>query len=107
MTRETKQVIQNYFKTINMTYTELKQWSKTKCSRKASLNRQPIKRNLKLLKKPIKNWNKTDLKNAKKTISFIKRMTKVNPGKPVKNCSGLTKRDISLMNWAFNPYKIG
>ena len=88
---------------VNMTYTELMIWSKNRCSKKASLNREPIKRNLKLLKKNKSKWNLRDVQEAKKTISFISRMKKVKSGEFV--CKNLSKRDISLLNWGFNPYK--
>lgn len=101
---EVSEHYRNYKNTVNMTYSELLKWSKNPCSRKASLNRTPILRNLKLLKKKKSDWNKTDTKNAERTISFIKRMSKSRQGKPVKGCA-LSKRDISLKNWAFDPDK--
>ena len=88
---------------VNMTYTELIIWSRNPCSKKASLNREPIKRNLKLLKKNKSQWDLSDVKEANKTISFISRMRKVKSGETV--CKNLSKRDISLLNWGFNPYK--
>jgi len=92
-----------YKSKVNMTFTELKIWDKNPCSKKASLNRKPIKRNLRLLKKNKSDWNLKDVQDAKKTISFISRMKKVKSGKIV--CKNLSKRDISLLNWGFNPYK--
>ena len=100
---ELDKVFSKYKKVTNMTFTELLVWSKSECSRKASLNRKPINRNLRLLSKPKSQWTTNDIKNANKTISFIARMKKVKKGKEV--CKGMSKRDISLMNWAFNPFK--
>lgn len=98
-----KEIYKQYKDTVNMTYSELLTWSKTECSKKASLNRSPIKRNLVLLKKPFKDWDIKDEINAKRTIGFIKRMIRVPQGNIV--CNGLSKRDIALKNWAFNPKK--
>ena len=50
-----------YKRSVNMTYTELLRWSKNRCSYKASLNRKPINRNLRLLKKPKIQWNSKDI----------------------------------------------
>lgn len=107
MKTDNQKLIDNTYKKykdkVNMTYTELSIWNKNPCSKKASLNREPIKRNLKLLKKNKSKWNLLDVQEAKKTISFISRMTKVKSGDKV--CKNLSKRDISLLNWGFNPYK--
>lgn len=92
-----------YKKNTNMSHSELKKWYKNPCSKKASLNRKPIRRNLRLLKKPKTEWKPKDVKDAKKTISFNRRMRKVKRGKPV--CNKLSKRDISLKNWAYDPNK--
>jgi len=83
-----------------MTYDELLQWSKNPLSHKASLTREPIERNLKLLKKA--NWDDLDEWNAKRTIAFINRMKHVRGGRPVNKHTTLSKRDISLRNWAYN-----
>lgn len=99
---EIKNVYQKYHRSVNMSYSELLQWSRTKCSRKASLDRRPIKRNLKLLGKPLVRWTAADAREANKTIAFIARMKKVNDGEKVEGC-GLSKRDISLKNWSYNP----
>jgi|SRR6056297_97619 len=99
---EINKVYDKYKKKTNMTFTELLIWSKNPASKLASLDRSPIRRNLRLLKKPKSKWNVQDVEDANKTISFISRMKKVKKGKKV---SGkLSKRDISLLNWAYNPY---
>jgi len=57
-----------------MSYSELMNWSKTECSRKASLSRKPIERNLALLSKDKEDWTDKDLTEANKTIAFVARM---------------------------------
>lgn len=102
--KEIDKVYKKYKSKTNMTFRELVIWSKNPMSNKASLNREPIKRNLRLLFKPKENWTALDVRDANKTIAFISRMKKVKSGKTI-GTSKLSKRDISLLNWGFNPYK--
>lgn len=100
---EINKTYDKYKKKTNMTFTELMIWSKNPASKAASLNRQPIYRNLTLLSKPKHNWAMRDMEEANKTISFIARMKKQPAG--ARTRFGMSKRTISLMNWGFNPYK--
>lgn len=93
-----------YNDTVNMTAREFKSWAKNKCSYKASVDRSPVKRNLRLISKNKSEWTKRDVDDAKKVVSFIRRMRKVDAGKLVKGCR-LSKRTISLKNWRYNPNK--
>lgn len=98
------EVYSKYHKLVNMSYSELKAWSETDCSKKASLNRGPINRNLNLLSKKKADWGASEVKSANRTISFISRMKNMEQGEPVSDkCP--SKRDISLKNWAYNPSK--
>lgn len=97
-------IYNRYKDNVNMSYNELLKWSKDPCSKKASLDRGPIKRNLHLLKTPKSQWKKKEEEWAKKTIAFNSRMKEVKAGKPVKGCRK-SKRTISLLNWAYNPNK--
>ena len=98
-----KEVYDKYKRVTNMTYSELFRWSKGRASILASVDRKPIMRNLRLLRKPFKKWTARDEADANKTIAFIARMKKVPRGKQV--VDKYTKRDIALKNWAFNPFK--
>ena len=98
------EVYKKYHDTVNMSYSELEAWSKTECSKKASLDRSPITRNLNLLSKKKADWGANEVKSANRTISFVSRMKNMEQGEPVsKACP--SKRDISLKNWAYNPNK--
>jgi hypothetical protein len=98
------EVYSKYHDTVNMSYSELKAWSETDCSKLASLDRGPINRNLNLLSKNKSDWGADEVKSANKTISFVSRMKNMEQGKPVsEKCP--SKRDISLKNWAYNPNK--
>ena len=98
------EVYAKYHNTVNMSYSELEAWSKTDCSKLASLDRSPITRNLNLLSKKKSEWGATEVKSANKTISFVSRMKNMEQGQPVSDkCP--SKRDISLKNWAYNPKK--
>lgn len=102
MKKELDRVYRKYKKAVNMSCSELKKWADNPCSRKASLSRRPVKRNLRLLCKPKSDWTKKDLRDAKRTISFVSRMKGMPKGEPVsKGCP--SKRDISLKNWAHRP----
>lgn len=98
------EVYSKYHDIVNMSYSELKAWSETECSKLASLDRSPITRNLNLLSKKKSEWGANEVKSANRTISFVSRMKNMEQGEPVsKTCP--SKRDISLKNWAFNPNK--
>jgi hypothetical protein len=98
------EVYSKYHDIVNMSYSELKAWSETNCSKLASLDRSPITRNLNLLSKKKSEWGANEVKSANRTISFVSRMKNMEQGEPVsKTCP--SKRDISLKNWAYNPNK--
>lgn len=104
LTQTIDEVYAKYHDTVNMSYSELEAWSKTECSKKASLDRSPIERNLNLLSKKKSDWGAAEVKSANRTISFVSRMKGAEQGKPVSDgCP--SKRDISLKNWAYNPSK--
>ena len=95
-------VYSRYHQVVNMSASELERWSQSDCSNKASLSRAPIQRNLHLLKTPKEKWGDKEVRWAKRTISFVSRMKAMDRGKPV-SPSCPSKRDISLMNWAYRP----
>lgn len=101
---EKKRIYNLYNLLTNMSYSELLFWFKNNCSKKASIGRAAINRNLRLKRKSFIHWNSLDFKDAKKAISFLKRHKGQPSGKLVKGCS-LSKRTIALMNWAYNPNK--
>lgn len=104
LTEIVDEVYAKYHDTVNMSYSELEAWSKTECSKLASLDRSPINRNLKLLSTKKADWGANEVKSANRTISFVSRMKNMEQGEPVnKTCP--SKRDISLKNWAYNPNK--
>ena len=108
---ELDEVYKKYNDTVNMSASELEKWSENPCSKEASKDRSPIKRNLRLLRKKKSEWTSKDIKDANRTISFVSRMRGAEQGEPVKievdgkekTCP--SKRDISLKNWAFDPSK--
>lgn len=101
---EIDQVYTKYKEVTNMGYTELLNWSETECSKKASLDRSPIERNLRLLSTKKSEWTAKDVSDANRTISFVSRMKGAEQGEPAaEGCP--SKRDISLKNWGYNPSK--
>lgn len=105
--KEINKVYSKYKKAVNMTATELRIWSKNSLSRQASLSREPITRNIRLLSKPKTKWTQTDLRDANKTISYlarakgIERIYKKNNPKD----KSLTKNRLALRNWAYDVFK--
>jgi len=97
-------VFRKYKKVVNMTYNELLIWSKNPLSKKASLNRLPIKRNLNLLSKNKSDWTLKDVKEANKTISYLARAKKIKSSNFIPNTK-LTYNDVALRNWAFDRFK--
>jgi HK97 family phage portal protein len=102
---ELDEVYGSWRESVNMSASELERWAENECSRKASVDsRAVIDRNLNLLRKKKGDWGSKEIKDAKRTISFIARMKGMEQGEPaVKGCP--SKRDISLKNWAFDPGK--
>lgn len=100
------EVYKKYHSLVNMSYSQLKNWSENPCSKVASLSRSPINRNLKLLSKSKDQWTATDTRSANRTISFISRMKGVEGGENTKTADGKScpsKKSVSLMNWGYKP----
>ena len=102
---ELDKTYKTYKKSVNMAYSQMKKWAENPWSRKASLTRGPVNRNLHLLNTPKSKWSRKEIRWAKKTIAFNSRMKKVDKGKSVSKDVPLSKRDISLRNWAWNANK--
>jgi len=101
---ELDEVYSKYKATVNMSASELETWSENACSKKASVSRAPIKRNLELLRTKKENWTSKHIRWANRTISFVNRMKGAEQGEPAaEGCP--SKRDISLKNWAYDPSK--
>lgn len=94
-------IYQKYKDSTNMTCSEMKKWESNLLSREASLDRKPIKRNVKLLCTPKNEWDKKLLKEANKAISYLARAKKIK-SKNYVGSSGLTKNEIALKNWAYD-----
>lgn len=63
-----------YHDLVNMSASELEAWAETEASRMASLDRSPIRRNVRLLRTPKDEWGAGDIEDANRTIQFISRM---------------------------------
>lgn len=98
--KELDLVFSKYHEAVNMSYSELLEWSKNPASRLASLSREPINRNLRLLKKNKSEWTSSDIRGANKTISYLARAKKIKSNNYVGE-TGMTKNQIALMNWGY------
>jgi hypothetical protein len=103
---ELDEVYSEWSDTVNMTASELQEWSGHPCSREASLEPVAVmERNLELLETNKSDWNEGHIEDAKRTISFINRMRGVDTADKTGGPYGCpSKRDISLLNWAYNPF---
>lgn len=102
-TRKRDAVYAAYHDLVNMSASQLEAWADTDASKRASVDRTPITRNLRLLRTPKAEWSRADVADANRTISFISRMRGMPKGKPVNQDIPYSKRDIALMNWAYRP----
>ena len=101
---ELDQVYQEWKRWTNLSASQLRSWAESPVSRMASINPAAvIKRNLHLLETPKSQWGAKEIADAKRTISFNQRMSKAEQGSPVRKGVPFSKRDISLINWAYRP----
>jgi len=103
---ELDEVYSDWSDSVNMTASELREWSGHPCSREASLKPEKVmRRNLELLETNKSDWDASHIADAKQTISFVARMRGVEGDEMDAGAHGCpSKRDISLLNWAYNPY---
>lgn len=105
--KEISRVYDKFKKETNMSFMEFLTWSKNPVSKLASLNREPIRRNLRLLSKRKKDWTVRDVRDANKTISYLARAKGIEKEYKKKNRKDktLTPNRIALRNWAFDVFK--
>ncbi len=94
-----------YKASVNMSYSELKRWSESECSKKASIGRTAINRNLTLLSKKKADWTSANATEARKAIAYIARAKKQPQGKNVSEECHYSKNYIALKNWAYDRNK--
>jgi len=99
-----EEVYIKYYNTVNMTASELESRAETDCSKEASDSRAPIDRNINILNTKKEDRTEATARSANRTISFVSRMKGAEQGDDVEGCD-LSKRDISLKNWAYDPKK--
>lgn len=99
-------VCRRYLRAVNMTRGQLARWSRNPCSRTASLSREPITRNLRLLgMRDCARWGLREARDARRTLSFIARHRAQRAGdRGTSGASGCpSRRDVALMNWGYRP----
>lgn len=99
---ELDEVFGKYHDLVNMSYSELKEWSENPKSKLASLDREPIQRNLNLLSKKKEEWTNKDIEEANKAISYISRAKEIGKGQVTKDSEPYGLNEIALRNWAFS-----
>jgi hypothetical protein len=105
---ELDEVYSDWSDAVNMTASQLRRWSGNPCSREASVDSEAvIERNLNLLETNKSEWGEDEIEDAKRTISFISRMSADanEPENPRDGSFGCPSNwAISLLNWAYNPF---
>ena len=102
---EIDETFKEYKASVNMSYSQLKKWSETECSKKASIGRTAINRNLTLLSKKKADWTSANATEARKAIAYIARARKQEQGKNVSKDCPYSKNYIALKNWAYDRNK--
>jgi len=92
----------------NMSASQLETWSEHPCANEGSQNPDKVrKRNMRLLEKNKSDWTQKDIDDAKRTVSFVNRMSdeENEPEDPSGGNVGTCPSEwwISLLNWAYNP----
>lgn len=96
---------------VNMSASEIRRWGESECSNLASRPEdggqgggRVRERVIKLLETPKSEWGQDEFRMAGRVINFISRMRGNEQGEPARDgCP--SKRDISLLNWGYNPNK--
>jgi HK97 family phage prohead protease len=100
-----------FHNSVNMSASEIARWGESECSNLASRPEDGGQgganvrdRVIKLLNTPRADWGQTEFRMAGRVVNFISRMRGNEQGEPAREgCP--SKRDISLMNWGYNPNK--
>jgi len=105
---EVDEVYSEWSDHVNMTASELEEWSNHPCAEEASVDTDAvIDRNMHLLETNKSDWGADEVEDAKRTISFISRMSDEanEPDDPRDGPHGCPSEwAISLLNWAHNPF---
>lgn len=99
--KEKAETRKKYFRSTNMSFSELRRWAENDLSCKASLDRSPIKRNLELLSTPVSQWNTKHYRWANKSIGYLARAKKI-PRAKEEIGNGYTRNEIAMKNWAYD-----
>jgi HK97 family phage prohead protease len=98
-----------FHNSVNMSADEIRRWGNSECSNLASRpedggqgGQRVRERVIKLLETPRADWGQTEFRMAGRVVNFVSRMRGNEQGEPAREgCP--SKRDISLMNWGYNP----
>lgn len=100
-----------FHNSVNMSASEIRRWGESECANLASRpedggqgGHRVRERVIKLLETARDKWGQTEFRMAGRVVNFVSRMRGNEQGEPAREgCP--SKRDISLMNWGYNPNK--
>jgi len=106
---ELDDVYSDWSDAVNMSASQLESWAGHPCSDKASKDPEAVrKRNMSLLETDKSDWGSDEIEDAKRTISFVSRMSdeENEPDDPKSGGPNGCPSEwaISLLNWAHNPF---
>lgn len=104
---ELDEVYSKWENAVNMTDSEMTEWSEHPCADTASKDPEAVRsRNKMLLGTPKSEWDDEHIEAAKRTVSFISRMRGQKPESPSEGGKGTCPSEwaVSLLNWAYNPF---
>lgn len=109
MSKDTKSVIDEFHKVVNMTPKELESWLDTDESQEVgqkdgddeSIGHKSGRHIIELLQKKKADYSDDDLSHMKKVISYVHRHMAQKPSGEVEH----TRWRYSLMNWGHDPLK--
>lgn len=106
---EEKEIMEEFEENVNVTEDELRAWKDTEASKKASQSREPVNDAIELIEKKKqgkwqdKNDGFNEFEEARQLNSFVARMSGMEDGDDINEEIGMSKRDVSLVNWGHVP----
>ena len=105
---ELDEVYSDWDDAVNMTASQLDEWADHPCADQASVDPEAVRdRNMHLLETDKSDWGSDEMEDAKRTISFVSRMSdeENKPDAPKDGANGCPSDwAVSLLNWAHNPF---
>lgn len=109
MTKNDREIIQEFQEVVNMSAKELQSWLKTEKSQEVgqktgegeSTGHESGRHIVQLLDKKESEYDEEDLSQMKRVVSYVRRHSAQKPSKNIED----SRWRYSLMNWGHDPLK--